>query len=78
LLHTFAAHSNTVNSVAINPDGKVIASGSDDSTIKFWHLDSGELLSTLTFSTAVNAIAFSPDAQTLISASDSTINLWVA
>jgi len=39
-------HSAYVNSIAISPDGQILASGSDDSTIKLWNLRTGELLST--------------------------------
>jgi WD40 repeat protein len=76
MLHTFTGHSHRVNSIAIKPDGQVFASSSDDGTIKFWHLDSGELLSNLTFATGVDAIAFSPDGQTFASACGSAIQLW--
>ena len=30
------AHSDCINSVAFSPDGKTIASGSDDQTLKVW------------------------------------------
>jgi WD40 repeat protein len=36
-----------VNSVAFSPDGSMIASGSDDNTIKLWRVSDGALLRTL-------------------------------
>ncbi|HAC63730.1 MAG TPA: hypothetical protein DCF68_09370, partial [Cyanothece sp. UBA12306] len=37
-LKTMEAHTNRVRSVAFRPDGKLLASGSDDQTIKLWDL----------------------------------------
>ena len=39
-------HSNDINSVCFSPDGKLIASGSDDNTIKLWNVKDGALIRT--------------------------------
>src|ERR1051325_12060848 len=44
---TLKAHKSTVTSVAISPDGKILASGSDDKTVKLWSLPDGKLLRNL-------------------------------
>ncbi|MFM6131974.1 MAG: tetratricopeptide repeat protein [Sphaerospermopsis kisseleviana] len=67
-----------VNSVAISPDGKILASGSDDKTIKLWNIATGEEIQTLTgHSGSIRTISFSPDGKILASgSSDKTIKLW--
>jgi WD40 repeat protein len=71
-------HSSIVNSVAFSPDGKTLASASDDNTIKLWNRETGKEITTLTgHSLRVNSVVFSPDGKTLASASDDkTIKLW--
>jgi len=67
-----------VRSVAISPDGKMVASGFLYEGIKIWEVDSGLPLRAMRSHTAsVNSIAFSPDSQLLASGSrDRTIKLW--
>ncbi|MFN6515490.1 MAG: protein kinase domain-containing protein [Nostoc sp. CreGUA01] len=78
LKRTLTGHSSSVNSVFISPDGKTLASGSDDKTIKLWNLATGEQIRTLTeHSNSVNSVAISPDGKTLATGSDDkTIKLW--
>ena len=77
LLATLEGHSNTVRSVSFSPDGKVLASGSDDKTIKLWDVGSRREIATLTgHSNEVLSVSFSPDGQVLASGSYETIKLW--
>ena len=67
LSSTLTGHSGWVNSVQFSPDGKTLASGSYDKTIKLWDVATGQLKSTLTgHSAKVNSVQFSPDGKTLV------------
>ncbi|GAB1542533.1 hypothetical protein NUACC21_52070 [Scytonema sp. NUACC21] len=71
-------HSSDVNTIAFNPTGLTIASGSDDKSIILWDLQSKLSIGTLTGHTGyIYSIAFAPDGKMLASGgSDKTIILW--
>jgi WD40 repeat protein len=71
-------HTREVNSVAFSPDGRWLASGSADLTIRVWDLATGTLRHKLEGHTNLVAnVAFSPDSKLLASGSeDGTIALW--
>jgi serine/threonine protein kinase len=75
---TLTGHSETVFSVAYSPDGRYLASGSKDKTIKIWEVATGKGLRTLTgHSGVVLSVAYSPDGRYLASGSqDKTIKIW--
>lgn len=70
-------HSDWVEEVAVSPDGNMIATASDDRTIKLWTRE-GNLLKTLRGHRGyVYSVSFSSDGKMLASASrDKTIKLW--
>ncbi|MBI2865638.1 MAG: protein kinase [Chloroflexi bacterium] len=67
-----------VRSVSFSPDGKILASGSDNDTVKLWEVATGRELRTLAgHSDSVYDVAFARDGMTLASASgDKTVKLW--
>ena len=73
-------HDAMVYSVAFSPDGKTLASGSVDKTVKLWDAQTGQELATLKgHADNVTSVAFSPDGKTLASGSrDKTVKLWDA
>ena len=77
-LHTLSSHAKPVTSVSFSPDGKWLASGSEDSTIKLWDSRNGAELRTLSgHESVVQSLSFSPDGHRIASASfDGTIKLW--
>ena len=58
-----------VSGVTFSPDGKRLATASDDQTAKVWDAESGKELLTLRDSKFVYAVAFSPDGRRLATAS---------
>jgi RNA polymerase sigma factor (sigma-70 family) len=77
----FRGHTGRIFAVAISADGKMVATGSEDRTIRLWDAATAQELRCLdghrNHEGKINAVAFSPDGKMLASASDDrTIRLW--
>ena len=74
----FEGHTQRINTMVFSPDGLILASGSDDCTIRLWDPHTGSSCGVLETSKAVKLLAFSNDGQTLASVMDldRTIVLW--
>ena len=77
ILKTITGH-KSVNAVVITSDGKQIVSGSTDSTIKIWDIETGKNINTLIgHHSSIRAIAITPDGKNIVSASqDTTLKVW--
>ena len=60
LFADFRARCRNVNCVCFSEDGKLIASGSNDTTVKIWDASTGACQSTLTVDANVSSLDFSP------------------
>ncbi|MEU4155164.1 trypsin-like peptidase domain-containing protein [Actinoplanes sp. NPDC026670] len=78
LRRTLAGHGEAVYSLAFSPDGRTLATGSVDNTVRLWDVATGTSRLTLTGHTkVVFSLVFSPDGRTLATTSaDNTARLW--
>src|SRR5258708_5400588 len=79
-LYTYHGHTSIITGVAWSPDGKRIASASQDETVQVWDATTGDNVLTYRGHTGtVTALAWSPDGVHIASASqDGAVQLWNA
>jgi WD40 repeat protein len=77
-LMVLEGHTNRVDVLMLSTDAKKLITGSRDTTIKVWDLQSGECLQTLEgHSNRISALEFTPDQKRLVSgAEDKTLKVW--
>src|SRR5262249_14315317 len=79
-------HQGRVNSIAFSPDGKTLASGGEDDTVKLWNMRTGHLLLTIQAhsgpvdtGSGVTFVTFAGDGKTLaIGDKFGMVKLWFA
>ncbi|KAJ3178112.1 protein with putative role during mitosis [Gaertneriomyces sp. JEL0708] len=77
-LHTLSGHRGPITSLSLHPTTTLLATSSEDTTIKLWDYETGEFERTLKGHTKpVTSVAFSPDGVNLASCSnDVTVKVW--
>lgn len=75
--HTvFRGHQETINRIAWSSDGRILASPSDDGTIRLWDVTNRRSLTFFEYPTA-RGLAWSPDDQVIASCSiEKAVRLW--
>lgn len=73
----FRAHTGGINAVVFAPDGKTIATASDDRTVRVWPLEMGEARVFEGHTDEIWAAAYSPDGKYLATGGkDRSVRLW--
>ena len=76
-LQVLDSHRSSVNAVTFSPDGKMLASASEDKTTKVWDVASGALLQTLNgHHSPVKTCSFLPNATSLITTAKGDVRVW--
>jgi WD40 repeat protein len=77
LQRVLTGHADTVNAVAVAPDGSWLASGGSDGTLRIWDVATGRERVPLAAARDVTAVAVAPDGSWLVSGgSDGTVRIW--
>jgi WD40 repeat protein len=77
-VQTFDGHTENITALSVSGSGSLLASASEDRSVRLWRLPTAERVWTRSTETSnLNALAFSPDEQFVVSNFDNTqLNLW--
>lgn len=72
-----ASSRGAIATVAFSPDGRLVASGSEDGQLRIWTVE-GERVRTIEHEDAVSCVAFSPDGRLVAAAYGDSVRLYAA
>src|SRR5262249_28879909 len=77
---TLTGHTASVRRIAFSLDGKRLASGDEEGTVKVWDVTTGQETITVKPKVCVDRLAFSPDGRRLVSGGmdGSSLRIWGA
>ena len=78
-VRVFLGHTNSVNCLAVSPDGRWLASGGEDGIICVWDIGSGRRLKSMRghARASLYSLAFSRDGTVLVSGcADNSVRVW--
>jgi glucose repression regulatory protein TUP1 len=75
--NTFAGHEQDIYSLDFARDGRTIASGSGDRTVRLWDIEASTNILTLSIEDGVTTVAISPDTKYVAAGSlDKSVRVW--
>ena len=75
-LRRIEGHAKWVNALAISASGRLLATASDDMTVRIWNAATGELLLIINTQKEATAVAFSNDEKTLAAGDGTILSLY--
>lgn len=75
--HTFSGHEQDIYSLDFSRNGRHIASGSGDRTVRLWDVEAGQNVLTFSIEDGVTTVAISPDGRYVAAGSlDKSVRVW--
>jgi WD40 repeat protein len=71
-LGEFDGHDATVNCVAFSSDGRLLASGGDDRSVRVWQAEAGDVTAVRELDSQVKALCFAPDGRHVFTGNGNT------